>query len=189
MSDFQQAGVQHTPAITEEEMTATANIFAKMRDAVIDASHLATEVAELRKAVGDLRREVEVLRRDNHWLDEQLTNMRKSRDDAQDEAKSQSAARQIADESLANEVRSHDFTKATLTQSQQTLAQAQKERDDAQFRVMEVEDELAKVKAQLAKIKEALGVAANMVEMPKVQALEPAPEAPKAVGDWPRGGW
>ena len=136
-------------------MSQVGNLFDRMRNAIIDASHLAGEVAELRRSVSELRSEVEVVRRDNHYLTEQVRDLRNSRDAAVAEAQSQSAARLDAERGLREEVRAHDFTKADLAQAHAKLDQTNRERDDAQLRVMEVEDELVKVKAQLAKIKEA----------------------------------
>ena len=70
-----------TLAPSEEEMRGVAETFARMRDAVIDASKLASEVAELRNAVGSLRNELESLRSTNRWMDGQITELRKQRDE------------------------------------------------------------------------------------------------------------
>ena len=128
MSDFQ-VEAQHV-STTEDEMTQAANIFAKMRDAVIDASHLAGEVAELRKAVGDLRREVEVLRRDNHWLDEQLTTMRKSRDDAMAVANEVTTKLREVEKDRDQWSSNHARISDQLSCTQNELLQARIDRDD-----------------------------------------------------------
>lgn len=185
------AEVQHTSAPTEAEMTSVANLFNRMRDAIIDASHLAGEVAGLRKEVGDFRHEIEELRSTNRWLNEQNMSLLKARDTAEDEARRQSEARLAAEQSLASEQREHGFTKGDLDAARASVALANKDRDDAQFRVMELDEELTKVKAALAAVTAAIeGVKPKpvVVEMPK--APEPMQEAPKPTGtDWIRGGW
>ena len=195
MSDFQ-VEAQHV-STTEDEMTQAANIFAKMRDAVIDASHLAGEVAELRKAVGDLRREVEVLRRDNHWLDEQLTTMRKSRDDAMAEAGDAKAklheVQRDRDQWSSNHARISD----QLISMENELLQARKDRDDEAYRNLELSEELEKVKAKLAKV---MAVFSESETSPKAAEIaRPAQAEPshdpvpmsQASGDspWPPRNW
>lgn len=71
-----------TLAPSEDEMTKVTEVFAKMRDAVIDASKLAQEVAELRSAVEGMQRELASLRDSNRWLDQQVTELREQRDTA-----------------------------------------------------------------------------------------------------------
>ena len=183
MSDFQ-VEAQHV-STTEDEMTQAANIFAKMRDAVIDASHLAGEVAELRKAVGDLRREVEVLRRDNHWLDEQLTKMRKDRDDAITEAKANADEKAYAELNLRNEQSANAQMHQQVASLEGELTTVKRGRDDAEFKSLELSEELEKVKAKLAKVmavfsEETATPKAAEAEMPK--AMNP-PDPPKPVQD------
>ena len=196
MSFDQTASGQHSLAPTEEEMSQVGNLFDRMRNAIIDASHLAGEVAELRKAVSELRSEVEVVRRDNHYLTEQVNSLRTARDHAVAEASAQVTARQAAEHALAAEVAAHDVTKSLHSQAVMDLFDAKRSRDDEAYRNLELSEELEKVKGQLAKIREAMGLPApsTVVEMPKAATIDPPkPQEPPPVqatgSDWPRGGW
>ena len=124
-----------TLAPSEEEMRGVAETFARMRDAVIDASKLASEVAELRNAVGSLRNELESLRSTNRWMDGQITELRKQRDDAHYQLT-------IANDELnktfndRNSLQVHcDNQRETLARLNEQVAELRKERDEAQFQV------------------------------------------------------
>ena len=73
------------PTEDDAEMRKVAEVFDKARNAIIDSSRLAKEVAELRAVVESFKRDLEGLRERNATLDEALANTRRQRDDAQTE--------------------------------------------------------------------------------------------------------
>ena len=122
-----------TLAPSEEDMSKVAEIFGQMRDAVIGASKLASEVDELRNAVGSLRNELENLRSTNRWMDGQITELRVARDEAL-----ATCNRQAVDiVNLRNDrdsLQVHcDNQRETLARLNEQVAELRKERDDAQF--------------------------------------------------------
>lgn len=70
------------PTITsEDDMGMIKDFFTRAANTIVEAAGLRKDIAELRSAVSDLKTEVEHVRSQNKWLDEQLANVRKSRDD------------------------------------------------------------------------------------------------------------
>ena len=68
---------------TESEMNMVTEVFSKMRDSVIEASALASEVAKLRVQVDEIAKETDNLRQTNRWMDGQIVELRRARDDAE----------------------------------------------------------------------------------------------------------
>ncbi len=140
-----------------------------MRNTVIDASRLAGEVSELRKAVEGLRSEVESLRQSNRWLDQSLVDAREARD--AEHAKV--IALQNEKASLEHEVRITKDTAEYHKSAHQSLAEmhkvAAKDRDDAMLRQMELEEENKKLQEKLTSI-------AKLFEQPKAEPIAPVEE-------------
>ena len=129
-----------TLAPSEEDMTRVTEVFAKMRDTVIDASKLAGEVAELRNSVGALRNELETLRERNRWADEQITTIRMQRDEAMAQ-RSEFSNDCAKARNERDELQRHcDNQRETLARLNEQVAQLRKERDDALFKVEELNE-------------------------------------------------
>lgn len=195
MSDFQ-VEAQHV-STTEDEMTQAANIFAKMRDAVIDASHLAGEVAELRKAVAGFRQEMDALRRDNHYLTEVVSDLRTKRDALIEEAKTLRQERDSAEFNSSAWKSQAEIKDGRIEALTRELDASKKDRDDAEFKALELSEELEKVKAKLAKV---MAVFSESETSPKAAEIaRPAQAEPshdpvpmsQASGDspWPPRNW
>ena len=122
-----------TLAPSEDEMSKIADTFGRMRDAVISASQLASEVANLRVTVDGLRREMEDYRQSNRWLDQQVTELRQARDQA---LRDKSATVDILNEVTKDRdgLRVHsENQREQLARLNDEVARLRKERDDAQF--------------------------------------------------------
>ena len=175
-----------TLAPSEDEMNKFQHffgeIFGNMRDTVINASRLASEVGELRKAVEDMKHEVSTLRENARWLDQSLVETREARDRAIAEGRELrlglSEAQAVARAAQEQIVSLNDSLKRTTD----SLEQAKKSWDNAELRVMELEDENKALKAKLAAISAALG---NNEPQPAVgQVVEQAPQPRAETGQF-----
>ena len=175
-----------TLAPSEDEMNKFQHffgeIFGNMRDTVINASRLASEVGELRKAVEDMKHEVSTLRENARWLDQSLVETREARDRAIAEGRELrlglSEAQAVARAAQEQIVSLNDSLKRTTD----SLEQAKKSWDNAELRVMELEDENKALKAKLAAISAALG---NNEPQPAVgQVVEQVPQPRAETGQF-----
>ena len=129
-----------TLAPSEEEMNQSVDIFSRMRDAVIGASKLASEVDELRNAVGSLRNELESLRSTNRWMDGQITELRQQRDEAMAQ-RSEFSNDCAKARNERDELQRHcDNQRETLARLNEQVTELRKERDDALFKVEELNE-------------------------------------------------
>lgn len=134
---------------SEEEMNIVTQTFDKMRDAVINGSKLAEEVAELRKTVEALRlttqglqRDIEYYRERNAALDDALISAKHERD----EAKSKEAAlRRELEDTEGNLISANstiDSLRGMLSSQISQKDAVVKERDDALLENMRLEEDL-----------------------------------------------
>lgn len=155
-----------TLAPSEDEMRGVAETFGRMRDAVIDASKLASEVAELRNSVGALRNELENLRSTNRWMDGQITELRVARDEALATCNRQ-AAEIVNIRNDRDSLQVHcDNQRETLARLNEQMTRLREERDIAQMYLEKTGKERDDLQAKLDLVTELV--------CPKVVA-EPSP--------------
>lgn len=147
---------------TTEELPAVSKLreaFDTARNAIIDGSELAKQVAELNTSVVALRTEVVSLQRDleyvrsrNRELDEQVTNVRQARDNALADVSSLQAKLYDVDSRRTQaESRVQDQVES-INQLRQQIESMSKERDDAMGMALEYESKLKEAQAKLAKV-------------------------------------
>lgn len=170
-------GIQVTPVPTESEMQGFRNLIDRALNAIVDASNLAKMVGELRANLDDLKHEIETVRKNNQWLDEQLVRVRGERDKANAEVKvlancKDDALREV--QALTSQAQ-HD--EAEIDRLHTDLDATRKERDDYGLRQMEAEDRAKDAEAKLAKITETIkGLGLGIAE-PKAEQAEVRPKA------------
>ena len=154
-------------------MSKVAEIFGQMRDAVIGASKLASEVNELRNAVGMLRNELESLRSTNRWMDGQITELRVARDEALATCNRQ-ATEIVNLRNDGDSLQVHcDNQRETLARLNAQVEGLRKERDDALFKVEELNEAGQTLQDKLDRI-------VGLVCPPKVvEASPPSVEQPR----------
>lgn len=154
MSDGTMATI--SPVQESDEMTHIRSIFDRAANAIVEASELNKQVQELRSTVDALKQDVDRIRAQNSWLDEQLTNVRRARDEAN--GKLQNAEGEVASlkEQLEASKRANEDLNAQLTAARQVLDQTKHERDDYGMKHMAAQEELEKANAALAKFEEVL---------------------------------
>jgi FtsZ-binding cell division protein ZapB len=154
MNDANAPGYVHTiqpvtnePAFNPEDEMQIRSIFQQACDTVVNASHLAKEITELRETLNTLRVDVEALRRTNHYLNEEVTDLRQKRGELMQENHRLREALNTAEENSRrmDEIHNHDMETINATVADRdatriTLSNTYKERDDAQLRVLELED-------------------------------------------------
>ncbi len=83
--EFPMTEANVSPVIPEADVSMISAMFTRIADGLVQASALAKEVSELRSVVASLKSDIEYVRDQNKWLDEQLANVRRSRDETQRE--------------------------------------------------------------------------------------------------------
>ncbi len=163
--NFQDTQPQEQPmSETTQELPAVAKLreaFDTARNAIIDGSELAKQVAELSRTVSSLNSEVSLLQRDleyirnrNKELDEQVTSVRQARDEAIEKAKSlQNELYDVDSRRTQAEARVQDQVQLIDTLHQR-IDGLSEERDDAVNMALEYESKLKAAEAKLAKIEE-----------------------------------
>lgn len=81
MSDGTTA-VQVSPIPTESEMNSFRNMLDRALNAIVQASELAKVVEAVKTELDGLKHEIQTVRDNNRWLDEQLNRVRAERDEA-----------------------------------------------------------------------------------------------------------
>lgn len=167
---------QVSPIVQEDDMSKVRELFDRAANAIVQASELAKQVNELSASVDALRRDVERMRSQNEWLDSQLADTRRQRDEAirengtlRDTASAD--ARTIADLRMtvdANAIKVADLSNA--------LAHERSARDDAELHAMDLEDKLTIANATLEKIKASLGLTPPEPTPEPMAVPAPAPE-------------
>lgn len=142
-----------SPVVQEDEMSKVRELFDRAANAIVQASELAKVVGDLRSEVDGLKRDVERMRNQNEMLDQALTTARQARDNALGKlAETESTlSRTISDRDSAQ--READNWQRQANDNAEKLHGVTVERDDAQFHVMELQDALDKANAKLAKFK------------------------------------
>ena len=83
--EFPMTEANVSPGVPEADVSMISAMFTRIADGLVQASALAKEVSELRSVVASLKSDIEYVRDQNKWLDEQLANVRRSRDETQRE--------------------------------------------------------------------------------------------------------
>lgn len=140
-------------APTAEDISMAQTVFQKAADALVNMSHLANEVAELRQQVQQMNDTLSSLRRQNDSLDEALANSRQRRQELEQQLASarDEAQREKARADSAEAKRDAYFNE--MSGYIEDREQARKERDDAQLRVLELEERVEKAEGQLRDIR------------------------------------
>lgn len=144
--------IQVSP-VTEADMSSAQSIFQRMADAVVEASKLKPVVDELRASLETLKHEVEQVRSNNRWLDEQLSNVRSQRDQAKEEAEKAKAELHSVQMEVQS-LRDSNATQAeTINTLRASLEQARRERDDYGLKHMQAEEALKEARQKLDDLK------------------------------------
>ncbi len=148
--------------VTEQENPAVAKLreaFDVARNAIIDGSELAKQVAELNTSVVALRTEVvslqhdlEYVRNRNRELDEQVTQVRQARDEAIADASGQRQRADKAESDLSAVLRDSEALRTSLSGMYDRVDAAKRDRDDAEMRALEMEEKLKAAEAKLSKV-------------------------------------
>jgi chromosome segregation ATPase len=162
---------------TVQELPAVAKLreaFDTARNALIDGSELAKQVGEmsitvqtLKGEVSSLQRDLEYVRNRNRELDEQVTQVRRARDEAMADASEQRVKADGLQKQLETEQIANEGLRVSLSGMYDRIDALKKERDDAQMAQMEMEDKLKAAEAKLAKIAEMFGSGETSVNQDK----------------------
>lgn len=146
-----------SPAVTESEMNAVQSVFQRMATTIVEASKLSSDVNELRNTVEAMKRDLESQRNNNAWLDSQLAETRRAKDEAVTELlDTKDQLRQTLD-NYDRVSRDFQATGEIIRRHEQETQQLRRERDDAQMRNMELEDKLKASEDRWNKLAEAFG--------------------------------
>ena len=77
---------------SEDEMSKVTEVFARMRDSVIEASQLSSTVRDLQGQVNSLAEQVQRLRKNNEFMDSHIIDLRTQRDQFQSQYREQVSA-------------------------------------------------------------------------------------------------
>jgi chromosome segregation ATPase len=180
----QSTQTQETNPVTEQtpnpspENPAVSKLkeaFDTARNAILEGTELAKLVGELRASVNalgievsSLQRDLEYLRGRNRELDEQVTEVRRQRDQAIADATTQHHRADVAENELATTKHSLEDANILINGYVSRLMEASKSRDDAELRAMELEDQLKVAEGKLAAVqKMAEAVFGKVIEQPK----------------------
>lgn len=165
-----------SPAVTESEMNAVQNIFQRMATTIVEASKLSSDVNELRATVDAMKRDLESQRNNNAWLDSQLAETRKAKEEAVKELLDvKDQLRQTLD-NYDRVNRDFQATGETIRQYEQETQQLRRERDDAHYKNLELEDKLKASEDRWAKLRELFGDGQDKTQ--------PTPPPSEPVKDW-----
>lgn len=153
---------QEKTPVTDQENPAVSKLreaFDTARNALIEGSELAKQVENLRfqvislkESVDSLTGDLQYVRNRNKELDEQVTQVRRSRDEAMADASEQRSRAEKAEADLrfADEA----ITQADMRNSglRVALDDVERERDDAMTMALEYEGKFKEAQAKLAKI-------------------------------------
>lgn len=154
----------------EVDMSTVERVFRYASDTIVEASRLRGEFQQLSYEVAGLRDDLSKLRRQNEFLDEQLTHVREQRDNAH--RKTQELESVLHERNTRITAMEGDATsyQGIVEDLRSKLTNSNKERDDAQLRVMELEESEGKLRAKLAEVE------AKAAEIAKLFAPQATPE-------------
>lgn len=147
-----------SPVPSEDEMNKLRQWFDNGLNAIVQATELAKVVESLKVEVEGMRHEIATVRDNNRWLDEQLSGVRKARDEAiETVAQLRTELSRTLQEraQLQSMVDEDGRTIQALRDKTTTIL---KERDDALLEAMQAREDLDKANAKLASIKASLGL-------------------------------
>lgn len=141
-------------------------------DAIVNASALKQEMAELRSGFDELKRDMEYTRQRNVELDNTLRDVRRQRDEAEQKL-SQTQAQLSAVSADRSEIENnYNSQSQTIVQLRAELASVKHERDDYGMEAMKLREDLEKAQGKLAEIEH---FAASLFPKP-VEVPKPTPE-------------
>lgn len=158
---------QETPVTDQENPTVSKlrEAFDAAKNAIVEGTELAKQVEELRRNVSSLNSEVLLLQRDleyirsrNRELDEQVTEVRRQRDNASADAATQHQRADAAESDLHTARVENMRLTSELNTLYNRMREQERERDDALTMALEYEGKFKEAAAKLAKIGEAFGL-------------------------------
>lgn len=143
---------ERTPMnLNTDDANSVSSFFQSLADKVVLASTLPAKVEELSKVVDALKADVEAYREHNARMDEEITNLRRERQQLQDENATlrSELSRKIDDHHIAEErwgqaCQERDRWHNDYISLSSAHEDVKRERDDAQMKIMELEDKLAR---------------------------------------------
>lgn len=163
-----------TPVPTEDEMSKLQDIFRRAAQAIVDVSGLTAKVSELTAKVESLTHDIDGYRDRVRWLDQELDEVRQSRNAQRDRAeKAEALAVEVEAQAQAQAVEI-DTLKGRVESLTSRLHETEKARDDAELRVMELEDKLKVAEGRIARLKDFAATEFGLAE-PKAPEPEPTP--------------
>lgn len=170
-------GIQVAPVVEENDMSKIREIFERAASAIAQASDLAKTVNELQHTVDALKADVEKTRQNNSFLDEALSNTRKSRDEALAEASELRHKLSTTEHDRDSALQQVETISQSLAAVNHDIEHVRKDRDDAMLEAMQAKDDLEKAQAQLKAIRQSLGMDETKPEPQTVPVAEPVPQA------------
>lgn len=200
----QGASPREVPENVREDVSMLERVFANVRDSVINASELGTQVQALRRELEGLKADTEAQRRRNQELDEALTTVRSQRDEAREDRRQVSAKLDETTHALERTQTERDQIKAQYEAKAQDYNDAQnelrqtyvdlrhsqdeakdweskyhakdRERDDQELRAMAAEERATVAEGRLKAIQEAMEkAAAAFLVQPAEEPKAPQP--------------
>lgn len=150
---------QVSPVPSETEMNSFKQMLDRALNAIVQASELAKVVEGLKADLDGLKHEIQTVRDNNRWLDEQLTRVRTERDEANTQLSQTKNDLAIAVNEHAKVESENTSLKNELTDIRSQLDQAKRERDDYGMKQMQAEEEAKQAKEKLEGIQKLLGMA------------------------------
>lgn len=179
MDNYGTMAVPVSPVAPEsQEIEQARNVFQRMADAVVAASSLRGEVEELRTAVATLRNEIDFIRTRNRELDEQVTEVRRQRDQAVSELADLKTTVLSDAQSITTLQRDNEALNNAVERQRQEIADLKRQRDDAAYSHMEAEDQLKKLTPLIESLSNVLPKPSQPVQPVQSTSWETPPAVP-----------
>lgn len=166
--------------VQENEMNQAKSIFERMAEAVVQASTLVPQIAQLQADLNSLKNDLEATRRRNNELDEFLSNVRGQRDQAIGELNDTKAklTQASSEYDRVNALNGDQAKELEYVRSE--LAKARSEAMGWEQAAIKADEDLQKANAKLAEIKamaqSAFGLTEVVQTLPsQVKSEEPVP--------------
>lgn len=164
----------HVSPGTEEAMKvaeAFKSMASQAANAIVDASQLKQDMAELRKSFEELKHDLDYVRSRNQELDRNLSDVRRQRDEAEQKLSQAQSELTSVNRDLSVSRTDYEGIQIQLGAFKTELEHTRKERDDYGMEAMKLREELDIAKGKLAEIEH---FAASLFPM-KQEAPKPSP--------------
>lgn len=165
--------VQVSPGTEEAMKVAEAfkSMASQAANAIVDASQLKQDMAELRKSFEELKHDLDYIRSRNKELDQSLADVRRQRDEAEQKLSQTQSELTSVNRDLSVSRTDYEGIQIQLGAFKTELEHTRKERDDYGMEAMKLREDLEKAQGKLAEIEH---FAASL--FPKPEAPKPTPE-------------